>query len=207
MPLQDLDLVPVRVLHEEESCEQRTITLKLNDFSGRKAGSFHSGMFAVEVIDTERHVAVTVTQVIRLDPAFVYCQLDFEIRGSVSQVNKGKTVEIQTVYHIQIECSLVKRHRPHFIDHAKHRMNSFCQFILPKDRLYDHKERLAGFFRPQVVSRYYSGFLFGRNHLNSYCRLPDTQDAGTAQERREVGRFPPQFKNFRMQFGNKSRRG
>ena len=64
--LQHLDLVAVRVLHEEEPRHQAAVALKLLDVGGLQAELLEAPVLGVEVGDRERDVAVAVAVLVRL---------------------------------------------------------------------------------------------------------------------------------------------
>ncbi len=60
MPLQHLDLVAVRVLHEEEARHQGAVAKELFDVGGLQAGFAKAAVLGVEIVDRKGDVAVAV---------------------------------------------------------------------------------------------------------------------------------------------------
>ena len=85
------------------------------------------GVLSIEIIHGDRQMAITVTQFIRLSPSLVDGQLNFEIGFRIAQVNKGETVEIEPIGHLQSERSLVERDRFLLIQDADHGVNALGQ--------------------------------------------------------------------------------
>src|SRR5690606_7941276 len=62
--LQHLDLVAVRILHEEEARHQRAVAVELLDVRGFESELLEAPVLGVEVVDRERDVAVAVAVLI-----------------------------------------------------------------------------------------------------------------------------------------------
>jgi hypothetical protein len=67
VPLQHLDLVPVGVLHEKETCHQRPVAMKLLDRVWRQTQFFEPRVLAVQILNRERDMAIGIA-VARSDP-------------------------------------------------------------------------------------------------------------------------------------------
>ena len=91
-------------------------------------------MLGVEIVDAEGHVAVAVAQRVGLRAALVDGQLDLEIGFGIAQIDKREGVEIQPVGNFQAECRSIEVYRARFLKHADHRMDRFCQSLLPVSR-------------------------------------------------------------------------
>jgi hypothetical protein len=62
--LQDLDLVPVRILDEKESRHQAAVSVKFLDVGGLQPEFLEAAVLGVEIVDRERDVAVAVAVLI-----------------------------------------------------------------------------------------------------------------------------------------------
>src|SRR3954467_781185 len=79
VPLQDLDLVAVRILNEEEPRHQPAVAVKLLDRLRGDAGLGQAPVVAIEVVHAEGDVPVAVAVRVGLGAALVQGQLDLEV--------------------------------------------------------------------------------------------------------------------------------
>ncbi len=77
-PLQNFDLVPIGVGHEEELRHRNIPVTEIHQFARGKSFSHKARMFGVDIRDADRKMAVTISQIIRLGPALVDRQLQFK---------------------------------------------------------------------------------------------------------------------------------
>ena len=73
------DLVPIRILQEEESCESTPVVIDLFDSPRRQSGRFHPLLFGIERFNDDRDVPITITEVIGLRPPFIDRQLQLDV--------------------------------------------------------------------------------------------------------------------------------
>src|SRR4051812_12045688 len=97
VPLQDFDLVAVRILNEEEPCHQPAVAVKLLDRLRGDAGLGQAPVVAVEVVHAEGDVAVAVAVRVGLGAALVQGQLDLEVGLGVAQVDQREIVEVKAL--------------------------------------------------------------------------------------------------------------
>jgi hypothetical protein len=79
MPFQFFDLVAVRIFHNEKLRHQGAIAMKFFDVLGRQAKIPHARVFGGAIIDTNRHVAVSVAMRVGLGAILVECKFNLEI--------------------------------------------------------------------------------------------------------------------------------
>src|SRR4051794_23722584 len=125
VPLQDLDLVAVRVLDEEEPRHQPAVAVELLDRLRGDAGLGQAPVLAVEVVHAEGDVAVAVAVRVGLGAALVQRQLDLEVRLGVAQVDQREAVEVEAVGHVQAQRGAVERDRLVEVEDVDHHMNGF----------------------------------------------------------------------------------
>src|SRR3954464_9796799 len=111
VPLQDFNLVAVRILNEEEPRHQPAVAVKLLDRLRGDAGLGQAPVVAVEVVHAEGDVAVAVTVRVGLGAALVHGQLDPDIVPAIAQVDQRKAVEVEAVSHVQAQRGSVEGDR------------------------------------------------------------------------------------------------
>jgi hypothetical protein len=123
VPLQDLNLVAVRVLDEEEPRHQAAVAVKFLNRLRADPGLAEPRVQAVEVVDAERDVAVALAVGVGLGPPLVQGQLDLEVGLRVAQVDQGEAVEVEPVGNVQAERRAIERNRPVEVEHADHQVD------------------------------------------------------------------------------------
>src|SRR3954453_12808943 len=126
VPLQDLDLVAVRILNEEEPRHQPAVAVELLDRLRGDAGLGQAPVLAVEVVHAEGDMPVAVAMRVGLDAALVQGQLDLEVRLGVAQVDQREAVEVEAVGHLQAQRGSVEGDRPVEVEDADHHVDGFC---------------------------------------------------------------------------------
>lgn len=123
--LQHLDLVAIRILHEEELGDHFPAWGEGDDVLGLVAQGLDAFMLGIEVIHAQRDVAVAVAVGIGLRLTLVQGQLDLKIVLVVAQVHQGEIVKIQIAFFLDVERLLVKGLGALHIQNTDHRMNHF----------------------------------------------------------------------------------
>jgi hypothetical protein len=88
MPLQDLDLVAVRILDEEEPGHQGAVAEELLDVERLQTLVLEAGMLGIEIVDREGDMAVAGAMLLRLSLALVPGQLDLEVILGIAQIDE-----------------------------------------------------------------------------------------------------------------------
>ncbi len=70
--LQNFDLVPIGVLHKEETRHQTTIAMELFDRIDCEAQFSETGVLAVQIIDCKCDMAVGIAVIVRFGSAQIY---------------------------------------------------------------------------------------------------------------------------------------
>src|SRR5271165_1255268 len=125
VPLQDLDLVAVRVLDEEETRQQLAVALEFLHLGWLMAQLDDAFALGGRVGYDNRNVPVARAVRVGLLPALVQGQLDLEVVLGVAQVRKGEVREIEPVRLLHAQDFAIKAQRPIEVEDADHRMNHF----------------------------------------------------------------------------------
>ena len=125
MPLQNLNLVAIRVRYEEEFRHQGAVTVEFLHRIWIEAELFKPLVFGVNVADRKRQMAVAGAVGICLCAAMVDGQLDFKIIRVVLEVNQREAIEIKAVFHFQAESLAVKIDGLRFVHDPYHCVNGF----------------------------------------------------------------------------------
>ena len=87
-------------------------------------------MFAVEVDDRDRKVAIAVAEPVRLLPILVHGQFEFEPRFGVAEVNERECLEVQPVGDIEPECIFVEIDGSGLVENPDHAVDRLGQISL-----------------------------------------------------------------------------
>src|SRR2546430_12504295 len=153
--LQHFDLVAVRVLHEEKAGDEPVAILEFLDVVGSEAQRFHSRMFAVEIVDTDRDVPVARAVGVRLGAPLVERELEFEIVFRIAQIGKRELGKVKLLGDTQSEGVAVEIQRPFQVEDPDHGVDHLSQRRLP----YASKGRVAAqlvgavWYRDRALSR------------------------------------------------------
>src|SRR5713101_1931884 len=97
--LEHLDLVAVRILDKEVTCEQSAgAVLELLDVPGRAAELREPLALACHIVDADGEMAVAVAMRIRFLPVLVSRELDFEVVLPVPKIYQRKRREVETMH-------------------------------------------------------------------------------------------------------------
>jgi hypothetical protein len=131
-PLQDLDLVAVRILDEEKPRDQRPVALELDNVARRKPERADAVMLGVEIGDRDREMAVAVAELIGLLAPLVDGQFKLERAVVIGHVDQRETVEVEPVGDLQPERLVVKVDGTGLFENPDHGMNRLRQMLLPR---------------------------------------------------------------------------
>src|SRR3954452_10665057 len=136
LPLQHLDLVAVRVGHEEERRERPAVVVEALHGRRREAQTLEAPALGVQIVHREGEMPVTVAERIGLGAAVVDRQLKLEVGFGVAKIEDREVREREAVGDLQAERGLVEAHGPRLVADADHGV----------DRL-RHRQRLVRWFR------------------------------------------------------------
>src|SRR6056297_769775 len=128
--LQHLDLVAVRVGHEEELADKLAVGGEFHDLAGAEALGGEARVLGVEVLDQHGEVAVAIAEVIGLGAALVDGEFHLEGAFVVGHVDEGEFLEVEPVGHLEPERALVEINRPRLVENADHAVNGFGHHAL-----------------------------------------------------------------------------
>src|SRR5215210_516827 len=132
--LEDFDLVPVRVLDEEELAQDFPVLLQLHEPPRLEASLLEALALGLHVLDGEGDVPVAVAEVVGFGLALVQRELQLEFALGVAEVDQGEVVEVYAVRLFETEGLPVKRDRPVQVedpDHAVYRLCHASSFSSP----------------------------------------------------------------------------
>src|SRR5262245_41007057 len=107
-PLQNLDLVAVRILDEEKSGEQAAVPVEFDDLARLEPRGLKARVLAVEIIDADGHMAVAVPQLVGGGAALVDRQLDLEGGLLVREVDEREVRKVEPFGDLQAECLVIE---------------------------------------------------------------------------------------------------
>src|SRR5438046_5980419 len=137
--LQHFDLVAVRVLHEEKAGDEPVAVLEFLDVVGSETQYFHSRMFGVEIIDTDRDVPVARAVGVCLGAPLVERELELEIAFRIAQIGKREIGKVKLLGDTQSEGVAVEIQRLFQVEDPDHGVDHLSQRRLP----YAGKRRAA----------------------------------------------------------------
>src|ERR1700742_2861675 len=95
-PLDDFDLVAVRILEKEE-LRLLPLEFDLPDRPGRQSCRFQPLMLRLERIDDHRDVSISIAEIVRLGSALLDGELELEIGLGIAQIDEREAVEVDAV--------------------------------------------------------------------------------------------------------------
>src|ERR1700760_2287688 len=95
MPLQNLDLVSVRILDEEEPREQLAVAVELDNVARRKSRGGEPRVFALDVVDRDGHMSVAVANLIGRVATLIDGELALDRRLVIRQVHEREIGKVE----------------------------------------------------------------------------------------------------------------
>ena len=124
-PLQHLDLVAVGICHEEETRDDLAAGLEIHQLARLEPFGGEAGVFRVEIIDRNGHMAIAVAERIGLCPPLVDRQLELEPGLGIAEIDQGERLEIQPVGNRKSESACIEIERTPLVQNPDHRVNYF----------------------------------------------------------------------------------
>src|SRR3954468_13269930 len=127
LPLQNLDLIAVRIGNEEKAGEPAPIMVEIDEPARRPAGRLEAAVLAFEICDHHRQIAVAVARRIGFGASLVDRQFDLEIGLGIAQIDQRERLEVEPVGQFEAESVTVERDRAGLVQNPDHAVNGLGQ--------------------------------------------------------------------------------
>src|SRR5215218_9980957 len=150
-PLKNLDLVPVRILHEEEARQRRALELEFLQRCRAEAKGFEPGVLCLQIADRKCQMPISVAEHVGLRPTVIDCQFQFELAFRVTQVDEREAFKRQSLRHPEAERLVVECEGALLVEHPDHRMNGLGHGKEPLQSRSPHLLRQRGPYINQPI--------------------------------------------------------